>query len=463
MRKRYIVIAFLGVLLGAYAVLRVYLAVAIRSELNALREMGYPATAAELNAWYATPPEGQNAADEYLLAFDAFTDEGIDCELLPISGCAPDIPLDVTLPEAELAEIGRYIELNALALEHLHRAAQMPGCRWPSDFEHPRWLEPEYWDSDFEAQRGRRYAARLLAEEALYYRDTGNADAALRSIAETLAIGGAIAGHPSVMFYLTASSINSMAFNSLQNLMATIELSDAQLVMMQRAFREAEQLLSLASALLGDALEFRPMLDMMISQYPVFLMNPTEDYDKKELPVDIARLAGLLVYRYSGMDDSDYLHILRGTKHYIALCALPSHEAIQHAKEPLPEYALGSLPAISKDFLYMRFAMIDLQFVIAAVNEARFRIAGTALAVERFRLEYSRLPERLEELVPAYLTAAPIDPVDGQPLRYRRDAGDFVLYSIGRNLIDDGGYGFQDADNEDDDIVFSVFRQRTRG
>ena len=107
--------------------------------------------------------------------------------------------------------------------------------------------------------------------------------------------------------------------------------------------------------------------------------------------------------------------------------------------------------------------MIDLQFVISAVNEARFRIVDTALAVERYRLEHGRLPTQLEELVPTYLTAVPVDPVDGQPLRYRHEDEGFVLYSIGRNLIDDGGHGFRDADNEDDDIVFSVLRQRTRG
>ena len=42
--------------------------------------------------------------------------------------------------------------------------------------------------------------------------------------------------------------------------------------------------------------------------------------------------------------------------------------------------------------------------------------------------------------MPEFLAAVPLDPVDGQPLRYRRDAdGTFTLYSVGENGVDDGG------------------------
>ena len=52
------------------------------------------------------------------------------------------------------------------------------------------------------------------------------------------------------------------------------------------------------------------------------------------------------------------------------------------------------------------------------------------------------LPElsQLSELVPEILPSAPIDPMDGKPLRYRRNAdGTFLLYSVGADGKDDGG------------------------
>lgn len=63
-----------------------------------------------------------------------------------------------------------------------------------------------------------------------------------------------------------------------------------------------------------------------------------------------------------------------------------------------------------------------------------------AMAVERYRLKHDRLPNTLAELVPTYLDAVPIDPFDGQPVRYRQTDNGFVVYSIGSNLKDDGGW-----------------------
>ncbi len=66
----------------------------------------------------------------------------------------------------------------------------------------------------------------------------------------------------------------------------------------------------------------------------------------------------------------------------------------------------------------------------------------TAIALERNRLRQGAYPSDLSALVPAYLPAVPLDPVDGHPLRYRlRPDGSFLLYSIGLDERDDGGNG----------------------
>src|SRR5207302_64130 len=53
-------------------------------------------------------------------------------------------------------------------------------------------------------------------------------------------------------------------------------------------------------------------------------------------------------------------------------------------------------------------------------SRAQLRSAAAAMAVERFRRDRDRWPGTLDELVPAYLKAMPLDPYDGQPLRMRR-------------------------------------------
>lgn len=76
--------------------------------------------------------------------------------------------------------------------------------------------------------------------------------------------------------------------------------------------------------------------------------------------------------------------------------------------------------------------------VIAA--EAGRQLVLAALALKRYQLKYGNYPADLKSLVPEFAAAIPADPMDGQPLRYQRQAdGTFALYSIGINGIDDGG------------------------
>lgn len=59
------------------------------------------------------------------------------------------------------------------------------------------------------------------------------------------------------------------------------------------------------------------------------------------------------------------------------------------------------------------------------------------LAIKAFQLKHGKLPETLEELVPEFLPAVPMDDYDGKPLRYR--PAERLLYSVGSDFKDDGG------------------------
>jgi hypothetical protein len=72
--------------------------------------------------------------------------------------------------------------------------------------------------------------------------------------------------------------------------------------------------------------------------------------------------------------------------------------------------------------------------------EAAKQLIVTTIALKRYQLKHGNFPEKLSELTPEFLAAVPLDPVDGQPLRYRRNPdGTFRLYSVGENGKDDGG------------------------
>ena len=61
------------------------------------------------------------------------------------------------------------------------------------------------------------------------------------------------------------------------------------------------------------------------------------------------------------------------------------------------------------------------------------------MALLRYKAEYGQFPDSLDELVPEYLKAVPLDPFGPGPLTYKRQGDDFILYSWGLNFKDDDG------------------------
>jgi hypothetical protein len=97
-----------------------------------------------------------------------------------------------------------------------------------------------------------------------------------------------------------------------------------------------------------------------------------------------------------------------------------------------------------------------------AETVSRIHVTMAALAVERFRLAQAQLPESLNELVPQFLSAVPIDPFDGQPLRYHRLIKGYLIYSVGADGHDDGGCekpaNWKSTDKTSYDITFTIER-----
>jgi len=82
--------------------------------------------------------------------------------------------------------------------------------------------------------------------------------------------------------------------------------------------------------------------------------------------------------------------------------------------------------------------------VHAELATQRRDAALSVLACELYRRDHGQWPATLAELSPQYLPSPPVDRFDGEPLRYRLVDGRPLMYSIGRDLDDDGGRAPQD-------------------
>jgi hypothetical protein len=72
-------------------------------------------------------------------------------------------------------------------------------------------------------------------------------------------------------------------------------------------------------------------------------------------------------------------------------------------------------------------------------NDTLFGLLVTDLALRLYWWDHDEYPAKLTDLVPRYLPEPPRDTFTGQPFIYRRDSGDFLVYSVWQNGVDDGG------------------------
>lgn len=80
------------------------------------------------------------------------------------------------------------------------------------------------------------------------------------------------------------------------------------------------------------------------------------------------------------------------------------------------------------------------------------------LVIKAYQVDNSKLPESLNDLVPKYIKSIPEDPFDGNNIRYNKEKR--IIYSVGENGKDDGGYGIDKKTDgrkrwTAEDIIFS--------
>ena len=103
---------------------------------------------------------------------------------------------------------------------------------------------------------------------------------------------------------------------------------------------------------------------------------------------------------------------------------------------------------------------IRIAGVLIGRQIAQNRMAAIAIAIRLYVIDLGTGPQALEDLVPKYLPSVPIDPCDPQrgPIRYRPSPFRPVLYSLGRNEIDDSPTWIDVPDRQDGPNTFRRYK-----
>jgi hypothetical protein len=93
--------------------------------------------------------------------------------------------------------------------------------------------------------------------------------------------------------------------------------------------------------------------------------------------------------------------------------------------------------AVGQITYYMMLPAVTAILAKKSQCDVQLQAARTILALRAYQLTQGRLPPDLDALVPEFLESVPVDDFNGQPLHYSAERK--IVYSVGKNLKDDGG------------------------
>lgn len=412
---------------------------AITNKLTAIREAGYPTSLQELNTWHQELPAEQNAAVDLEAAFAkvVYSDEA---KLkLP--------PRATKLDERLKANILGVMQLNQAARDKLHQAISTKAARYPGDWSKPTASERGHL-------RRLRTATQIMRLESAVALDNNRPDLALLSVQTVLTMARSLEAEPDTISQLIRFAVLESANLMVERILSQRALTDTQLSGLQTAYRNAEPAEGVTRALAGERCLW----------LFVYLGDPIEAGSyMQSAGGETFDAAGVLKFgAYKGpQQQKDCLFSLDAMEQLIQASKQEYPQALETAREAqtkLEQAAAGppkERPVIACAVLPPLIKVFDR----AAAHVARARVMQAGLAVERYRLAHAgQLPPSLSAVAPATIASVPVDPFDGQPLRYKRLPKGYTVYSLGPDRQDNQGKEKQGSSDAGYDVTFVVER-----
>ena len=311
-------------------------------------------------------------------------------------------------------------------------------------------------------------SASLLSSAAIVDLQRGDTGAAITNARAALALAHAMREQRLVISELVRIAIVSIAQNPTWEILQSERVTDRDLAGLQADWERLDFLRSYQNALamewiIGDGMlatwrksnaELEKRLEL--GKAALRSMGAEDDEGSPSLFQRAKTSANIFMWRY-WWSYPDELRSLRGGE---VLLETVRQAETNHAFVALRQQQQAKLESLglikSLDKLENPLLLLETPDLHSMLSESIITLSGcfkkittietmkrttiTAIALKRYQLRHGNYPETLAELAPEFLASVPLDPVDGQPLRYRRNAdGSFLLYSVGGNGKDDGG------------------------
>jgi hypothetical protein len=278
-----------------------------------------------------------------------------------------------------------------------------------------------------------REVANVLGALAKMRAQDGDADGALTACRALMLTQRAVGDEPFLVSVLVRIAVRAIARQETERTLAQGEPTEPALVAMQKLMEEELE----DNMLLTGARGERAVGEEVMTDF---------QNDLSGMPQKIKLLRGLSAGGSVSVMNLESLSLLipGAAKSNRAAMLRFNNRVVALAREPVEKHADGFAELEKFGKRLPPLARI-LAGAVAKVGNAyrrdvgQMRSAVVMIATERYRRAEGHWPAALTDLVPKYLSAVPLDPIDSAPLRVRHLSDGLVIYSIADNKQDDGG------------------------
>jgi hypothetical protein len=324
-----------------------------------------------------------------------------------------------------LLALGKYDS----AIEELRQASQRPNSRVPLDYEGGfEALSPLMEDL-----AALKRCSQVLQLRAVAELSDGENAKALDDVKLLLRLNDCIRTSPFLISHLVRIAIASIALQPIWEGLAEHKWSDEQLVALDAELVKQDFLADYEFAMRGERtfaiveLENQRHTREMISSE-----GDTNGFVTNKLTFMPSAFFYQNELAFARMHEQWTLPLVDTNSRTVSLAAMRRADSTVDAE--MKHYSLYKVQAL------MLFPAVGAAVKKFAAIQASIDLARVACALERSRLAHGEYPETLDALAPQFIAQLPHDIINGQQLHYRRtDDGNFILYSVGLNEMDDGG------------------------
>jgi len=335
---------------------------------------------------------------------------------------------------ADWARLNAFLDTHRDLLAEIRALAAEDGPLYPLDLSKGHAMELPHLAPT-------RTLARLLRADALARAHAGDLAGAAADLVAGLQLGARIGGEPTLISQLVGSAIDGIVYDAIGEAFPEGQIPPELAAQLAQHIYSANSSGGYSEAMLEErhmGLDF--IGQVMESDWDDTMELGTMQYSG--VPSwQWSLYSSPLARPWQHMDAHAYDRIMSGFQDTLGL---PYYEA-----RPLIEALTREVEGLPSSRLFTRMqlpAMFGFHQAIAR-DQARQQIAQLGIALESHAREHGAYPSELGAIQGQANGTSIIDPFTGAPFHYVTNGNGFSLYSVGRDLEDDGGrQGDRDGD-----------------